>query len=85
MCLLTKHKHCFASGTHDLGCTNLIQMKIKLTSDQPVHRQPYRLSHSEQAIVNSKVKELLDAGIIKESESNYASPVILVKKKERRQ
>lgn len=58
-------------------------MKIKLASDQPLHRRPYRLSHSEQAIVKSKVNELLEAGIIKESESSYASPVILVRKKER--
>ncbi|CAH2235236.1 jg10488 [Pararge aegeria aegeria] len=56
-------------------------MKIKLTTEQPVHRQPYRLSRSEQSIVKSKVDELLDAGIIKESESSYASLVILVKKK----
>lgn len=79
--LLTHHGKCFASGTKDLGCTDLVQMKIKLTSDQPVHRQPYRLSHSEQEIVKKKVHELLEAGIIKESDSNYASPVILVKKK----
>lgn len=79
--LLLKYKDSFASSTKDLGCTNLVQMKIKLTTDQPIYRQPYRLSHSEQEIVKSKVAELLDAGIIKESESNYASPVILVKKK----
>ncbi|CAH2093270.1 unnamed protein product [Euphydryas editha] len=79
--LLIQYKHTFAINTKDLGCTNLLQMKIKLTTQQPIYRQPYRLSHTEQQIVNSKVHELLDAGIIRESESNYASPVILVKKK----
>lgn len=58
-------------------------MPITLTTDKPVYRQPYRLSHCEQEIVKSKVSELLEAGIIKESESNYASPVILVKKKKK--
>lgn len=81
MKLLTHFKRCFASSTHDLGCTSLVQMKINLTTDKPIHRQPYRLSHSEQEIVKTKVNELLDAGIVKESESEYASPVILEKKK----
>lgn len=79
--LLTNYRDCFANKTKDLGCTDLLQMKIKLTSEQPIYRQPYRLSHSEQEIVRSKVSELLDAGIIRESESCFASPVILVKKK----
>lgn len=78
---LTEYRHCFASSTNELGCSKLVQMNITLTTAQPVHHRPYRLAHSEQAVVKSKVAELLDAGIIKESESNYASPVILVKKK----
>lgn len=67
---------CFANSTYDLGCTNLVQMKIKLNSDQPIFRRPYRLSQSEQNFVKTKVAELLQAGIIKESESDFASPVI---------
>jgi hypothetical protein len=79
--LLLRNMDCFASNTKELGCSNLVQMKLKLTTQKPVYRQPYRLSHCEQNIVKTKVDELLDAGIIKESESDYASPVILVKKK----
>lgn len=79
--LLLQYNDCFAKGTQDLGCTKLLQMKIKLNTQQPVYRQPHRLSHSEQNIVNSKVNELLEAGIVKESESDFASPVLLVKKR----
>lgn len=79
--LLSDYNDCFASNTKELGCTDLIQMKIKLTNTQPIYRHPYRMAHSEQEIVKSKVSELLDAGIVKESESSFASPVILVKKK----
>lgn len=68
--ILTEFRSCFASDTNELGCTELVQMKINTTSNEPVYHRPYRLSHSEQA-----------TGITKEAESSYASPVILVKKK----
>lgn len=79
--LLCKYGDCFASSTRELGCTNLLEMKIKLTTDQPVYRQPYRLSHKEQEIVRSKVTELLDAGIIKESSPITLHLLFLLKRK----
>lgn len=79
--MLSDYNDCFASTTKELGCVKLLEMKIRLTNEQPVYRRPYRLSHSEQEIVRSKVSELLDAGIIRESESCFASPIILAKKK----
>lgn len=79
--LLSEYDDCFACDTNDLGCTNLVQMQIRLKSDQPINYRPYRLSHNELETVKSKITDLLGAGIIKESESCYASPVILVRKK----
>lgn len=79
--LLNRYSDSFAKNTKDLGCTDLIKMHIQTTSKQPVYCKPYRLSHVESKIVNGKVQELLDAGIIRESMSEYASPVVLVKKK----
>lgn len=58
------------------------EMKIKLTSDVPVTYHPYRLSYPEKLKVREIIKELLDKGIIRESTSEYASPIILVKKKD---
>lgn len=79
--ILNKFPHSFARDTKELGCTNLISMRIHTSTDQPVYSKPYRLSHKENEIVNDKVKDLLDAGIIRESVSDYASPVVLVRKK----
>lgn len=79
--LLLEYEDCFAADTKDLGRTNLTEMKIELTSSTPVFHKPYRLAKTELDIVRAKVKDLVDAGIVKESQSNYASPVILVKKK----
>lgn len=55
-------------------------MKIELTSNERVAYRPYRLPYSQRRIMKEQVEKLLDAGIIEESTSNYASPAILVKK-----
>lgn len=79
--LLNKFVNSFAFTTNELGCTDLIEMHIKTIVDQPVYFKPYRLSYKENEIVNTKVQDLIEAGIVRESVSEYASPVVLVKKK----
>jgi hypothetical protein len=58
------------------------KMKINVTSDAPIAYHPYRLSYQEKLKVREIVGDLLDKNIIRESDSEYASPVILVKKKD---
>ncbi|CAG9133253.1 unnamed protein product [Plutella xylostella] len=56
-------------------------MNIELNSQRPVVYRPYRLSYHEREKVREMIDEMLEAGIIRESTSNYASPIILVRKK----
>ncbi|KAJ8706078.1 hypothetical protein PYW07_010855 [Mythimna separata] len=79
--LLNKFRHLFARNTKELGCTDVLKMHIQTTTEQPVYRKPYRLSFKENEIVNEKVQDLIEAGVVRESISDYASPVVLVKKK----
>jgi hypothetical protein len=80
--LLKRYDDCFAYDLASLGCTNTTEMKIELSSDRPVVYRPYRLSHHEREKVRMMIDEMLQAGIIRESVSNYASPIILVRKKD---
>jgi hypothetical protein len=57
------------------------EMKISLESDVPFYSHPRRLSYSERSEVRDLVQKLLNEGTIKPSESPYASPIVLVKKK----
>lgn len=79
--LLTKYRDCFAMNMTELGKTNITQMDITLTDDKPVVYNPYRISHSEREHLNKIINDLLTNGIIRESTSDYSSPVILVGKK----
>lgn len=57
-------------------------MHIRLNSDAPVYYRPYKLSFNEKLRVREIINDLLAKGIIRESESAYASPILLIKKKD---
>ncbi|CAH2109091.1 unnamed protein product [Euphydryas editha] len=59
------------------------ELKIDLIDPhKTVQRGPHQMSPSEKAIVREKIQSLLDADIIRESSSPFASPIVLVKKKD---
>lgn len=79
--LLNENKDCFAFSNADLGKTTLTEMHIKLKDETPVTYRPYRLSYPEREKVQNMIEDLCANGIIRESESEYASPIVVVTKK----
>lgn len=79
--LLNKYSSCFSTNLHDLGYTTETEMVIRLKDSEPVVYRPYRMSHSERQLVQDMVDEMIKAGIVRESKSPYASPIVLVHKK----
>jgi len=63
--------------THEVGT----KMVLVLKDEIPIYQRPRRLSQPEKQEVDKQLKEWLDDGIIRPSNSDYASPVVLVKKK----
>lgn len=59
-----------------------IQMTTVVKDDQHVNQRPQRLSSLERDKVNKHVEQWLQDSIVQPSLSEYASPVILVKKKD---
>lgn len=58
-----------------------VEMKILLTDDIPVYQQPRRLSYADKCVVDDQVAQWLTEGIVQPSCSEYASPIVLVAKK----
>lgn len=57
------------------------KLKISLRDSHPVAYRPRHLAYTERLQVKRIIEEQLQEGIIRESESSYASPIVLVKKR----
>jgi len=63
------------------GRTNLIEHTIKLKPDvKPIKQNPYRVNPIKAQTIKREIDDMIQMGIIKESTSNWASPIILVDK-----
>lgn len=61
---------------------SVVKLILTLTDAVPVHQPARRLAPLERVVVNTQVDEWLRDGIVRDSRSDYASPVVLVKKKD---
>ncbi|GJS29298.1 gypsy/ty3 retroelement polyprotein [Tanacetum coccineum] len=57
--------------------------KIRLKTDtKPINVRPYRHPPTQKDAIEVMVKELLDAVVIRHSQSSFAAPIVMVKKKD---
>ncbi len=62
------------------GRTNLIQHHIETEPGIVVRSWPYRLPEHKKKVVQSELEAMLEMGVIEESHSDWASPIVLVPK-----
>lgn len=79
--LLREYSSVFAAHDQDLGCTHLVTHDIPLLDDIPVRQRYRRIPPSDYELVKEHIHKLLEAEVIRESSSPYASPIVLVRKK----
>ncbi|GFX77892.1 retrovirus-related Pol polyprotein from transposon gypsy [Trichonephila clavipes] len=58
-----------------------VTMRIILKDEEPVCQHPRRLSFTERQEVNKQIEEWLNEGIIRPRFAEYASPIVMVKKR----
>ena len=71
----------FAKDGEGLGFTPTVQHRITTADAIPVAHRHRRIAPNQLSEVKKHLQELLEKGVIKASQSDYASPIVLVRKK----
>ena len=79
--LLEEYKDIFAASVKECRRTGLVQHRIETGNAPPIRLRPHRLALAKRQAAEDMVREMLDAGVIEPSDSPWAAPVVLVKKK----
>jgi hypothetical protein len=72
----------FSQGTHDLGRTSIVKHQIFTDGSPPIRQRPYRTAPTQRENITGHIQSMLEDDIIEPSASPWASPVVLVKKKD---
>ena len=78
--LLEKNKDAFAEDERQIGTTPLITMAIDTGDQQPIAKRPYTLALKHHDWVRAEIDKLLEAGVIRESDSSWSAPIVVVLK-----
>ncbi|KAL1273007.1 hypothetical protein QQF64_028869 [Cirrhinus molitorella] len=71
----------FSTNEWDVGLACGVEHHIRLTDTKPFRERSRRIAPADIKDVRRHIKDLLAAGIIKESRSPYASPIVIARKK----
>ena len=80
--LFSSYKDLFAKDKTDRGKTHLVQHSIDTGGHKPIKQRPRRLPISKREEERKEVQKMLEAGVIESSSSPWASPAVLVTKKD---
>ena len=80
--LLNDHTKAFAEGPYDLGCFNGSVHSIDTGDHAPIACNPHRLAKNDQTYLRHELDEFLKHGVIEETSSDWAAPIVMVPKKD---
>lgn len=80
--LIEEYGEIFSKTDNDLGCCDIVKHRITTTDDIPTRITHRRIPPQQWPEVRQYLKKALDNGVIRESASPYAAPVVLVRKRD---
>ena len=80
--LLAKYHNVFLLDPAELGCTHLTEHTIKVTDDSPFKEQFRWIPPPMVEEVRDHLREMLESGTIRPSQSAWCNAVVLVRKKD---
>ena len=80
--LLNKHRDIFTEDNLDLGDTLTVTHRFVTKTEEPIAQTFRRIPPNQFEEVKRHIEDLLQVGIIQESYSPYAAPMVLARKKD---
>lgn len=78
---LAERRNVFSLHEWDVGLAKGVEHQIRLSDTRPFRERSRRLTPADVDDVRRHIQELIAAGIVKESRSPYASPIVIARKK----
>ena len=80
--LVTAYDDVFALDASELGTTNVVTHSIDTAEHRPVRQPVRRAPFTLRPKIDKLIKEMLEQKVIEPSDSPWASPIVLVQKKD---
>ena len=69
-------------GPSDHGKTDVIEHTIDTGDAEPIRQRGRRVPHALRPLVEEQIDRMIESGIVRPSNSSWASPIVLVRKKD---
>jgi len=80
--LLMEYKELLALSKTKLGKTGIVKHRINTERSEPIAGKPYRTDEEKKKIIKEEIQKMEEAGVIRKSDGPWASPVVIVEKKD---
>ena len=79
--ILEKYKDIFVTKKSELGKCGIVKHRIDTGDAKPIKQRAYRASGKDKELIQEEIKKMLEKGVIEKSTSPWASPIVIVPKK----
>ncbi len=80
--LLATHRDQFSTSPEDIGQATIVKHSIDVGDHPPIRQKAYRLPESQKPKIADLITSMLKQRVISPSNSPWASPIVVVKKKD---
>jgi Reverse transcriptase (RNA-dependent DNA polymerase)/RNase H-like domain found in reverse transcriptase len=80
--ILVKHQAAISLDKYDLGLAKNFTHRIHLKDDQPIFRKQFNIPEAHTQFIEQSLDKWLKQGVVRQSNSNYNSPIFCVPKKQ---
>ncbi len=82
---MTEFSDIFSTPQRPFGRTSLMEHSIDTGNKDPFRQRAYKTSPNMRREIDNQVPTMLDQGLIRPSNSPYSSPLLLIRKKNKRE